>query len=226
MHEWRNWQTHQTQNLAGATSCGFKSHLVHFLVQKNKIMEHTINIIRSRRRSLSIEVDRSGSVIVRAPYRMPNSEIKAFILEKQDWIAEHVKEAIRRAAEAGEIEPLTRERLEELFEEAGSDIPVRVRKYAGIMGVSYGRITIRNQKTRWGSCSAKGNLNFNCLLMLAPEDVRDYVVIHELAHRKHMNHSGLFWQEVEAVMPDYREKRRWLKEHGDLLMQRMLRMQE
>ena len=92
------------------------------------------------------------------------------------------------------------------------------------MGVTYGRITIRNQKTRWGSCSAKGNLNFNCLLMLVPEDVRDYVVIHELAHRKYMNHSKNFWHEVESFMPDYNEKRKWLRAHGDELMQRMLKM--
>ncbi len=84
-------------------------------------------------------------------------------------------------------------------------IPERVRPYAPIVGVTYGRITIRNQKTRWGSCSSKGNLNFNVALMLVPEEVMDYVVVHELTHRKEMNHSQNFWTEVERVCPEYVE---------------------
>ena len=183
----------------------------------------TYSVIRSRRRTLSIEIDRTGNVKVRAPYRMPNKDIKAFITEKQDWISKQVEKAAADAAKAEAAEPLTTELLDELFESAKRDIPERVARHSEAMGVTYGRITIRNQKTRWGSCSAKGNLNFNCLLMLAPEDVRDYVVIHELAHRKHMNHSKDFWDEVESFMPDYSEKRKWLRVHGDELMQRMFR---
>ena len=89
------------------------------------------------------------------------------------------------------------------------------------MGVRYGRITIRNQHTRWGSCSAQGNLNFNCLLMLCPEAVRDYVVIHELCHRLELNHSEKFWTEVERVMPDYKIHRKWLKDNGTSLIARL-----
>ena len=88
------------------------------------------------------------------------------------------------------------------------------------MGVTYGRITIRNQKTRWGSCSSKGNLNFNCLLMLTPPEVIDYVVVHELCHRKEMNHSKAFWDEVAHVLPDYEKARLWLKTEGDMIMRR------
>ena len=108
-----------------------------------------------------------------------------------------------------------------LADKAIEVIPKRVKYFAPIVGVTYGRITIRNQKTRWGSCSAKGNLNFNCLLMLTPPKVLDYVVIHELCHRKEMNHSKSFWAEVEKVMPDYKEAVRWLKEEGRLIMQRL-----
>ena len=82
------------------------------------------------------------------------------------------------------------------------------------MGVSYGSITVREQKTRWGSCSAKGNLNFNWKLVLMPEEILDYVVVHELAHRLQMNHSTEFWDEVDKILPDYRKRRQWLKENG------------
>lgn len=86
--------------------------------------------------------------------------------------------------------------------------------YGGKMGVDFGRISIREQKTRWGSCSGKGNLNFNWKLMMMPEAIIDYVVIHELAHRKHMDHSAAFWQEVEKNLPDYKGRRDWLKKNG------------
>mgnify|MGYP001781928635 FL=1 len=89
--------------------------------------------------------------------------------------------------------------------------------YARIMNVTYGRISIREQKTRWGSCSSKGNLNFNWRLIFAPEEVLDYVVVHELAHRREMNHSKTFYAIVESVLPDYRSPRRWLREHGHSL---------
>ena len=98
------------------------------------------------------------------------------------------------------------------------DTSRRVAKYASIVGVTIGRITIRSQRRHWDSCSAKGNLNFNCLLMLAPSEVLDYVVVHELCHRKYMNHSKQFWAEVAKVMPDYKKCERWLKEEGSLLI--------
>lgn len=100
-------------------------------------------------------------------------------------------------------------------------IPGRVKYYSDIMEVTYGKITIRNQKTRWGSCSGKGNLNFNCLLMLMPPEVIDYVVVHELCHRKEMNHSKAFWKEVEKILPNYKEAVGWLKKEGRGIIRRM-----
>ncbi len=119
------------------------------------------------------------------------------------------------------VSPLTREELRTLAEKARAYIPERVKFYAPQVGVTYGRVTIRSQKTLWGSCSAKGNLNFNCLLMLAPPEVIDSVVVHELCHRKVMNHSARFYAKVLRVFPDYRKWHGWLKEHGEALMGRM-----
>ena len=179
-------------------------------------------IKRSSRKSLSLEIMPDGNVLARAPRRMPEREIWAFIREKEDWIRVHRGQRMERAADAA-ADPISPGQIRELADVALRVLPERCRYFAGIMGVSFGRITIRNQKTRWGSCSSNGNLNFNCLLMLAPPEVRDYVVVHELAHRKEMNHSPRFWKEVGRVLPDYRERIAWLKENGPAIMNRVRR---
>ena len=97
-------------------------------------------------------------------------------------------------------------------DEIKEKITQRVQYYSLKMDVTYNRVSVRNQKTRWGSCSSKGNLNFNYRLFYLPEELLDYVVVHELAHRLHMNHSKDFWQEVERYFPDYKECRKQLKE--------------
>ena len=119
------------------------------------------------------------------------------------------------------IEPLSYSDIQALAEKALAVIPDRVKYYAEKIGVTYGRITIRNQRSKWGSCSAKGNLNFNCLLMLAPPEVLDSVIVHELCHRKEMNHSDKFYAEILRVFPDYHKWDKWLKENGGLLIMRM-----
>lgn len=179
------------------------------------------NIVRSKRKSIAIEIDKDAQVTIRAPYRMPNYAIKVFVKEKQEWIDKHIQKTRERISKKKAVEPLTKEMIDELYDIARDEIPRRVSYYATVMGVDYGRITIRCQKTRWGSCSSKGNLNFNCLLMLVTSDVRDYVIVHELAHRRHMNHSIEFWKEVELLVPDYKDKRKWLAEHGEELMYRV-----
>lgn len=89
----------------------------------------------------------------------------------------------------------------------------RVNHFCKVMDVTVGRITIRNQKTRWGSCSSKGNVNFNYQLYYMPRELMDYVIIHELSHRRHMNHSAEFWQEVEKYCKTYRECRKKLRDY-------------
>lgn len=181
-----------------------------------------LEIRRSNRKTMTIEVTKEAKVLVRAPYRMPLSEIQRFVNEKLDWIEKHIQKMREKQREVSEMERLTTEQIRELAELAIKVIPQRVAYYAKIIGVTYGRITIRNQKTRWGSCSGKGNLNFNCLLMLTPPEVLDYVVVHELCHRKEMNHSKQFWNEVEKVLLDYRERRKWLKENGGRMIGRVV----
>ena len=174
-------------------------------------------IIRSNRKNLSIQITPQGEVLVRAPLRMPESEIRAIVAQKQPWIEKHLSSLVPRPGEM----PLTMSDISALADRAMSIIPARVAHFAPLVGTDYRRITIRNQRSRWGSCSSQGNLNFNCLLMLCPEDVIDYVVVHELCHRREMNHSPRFWAEVERVLPDYRRSVAWLKENGNRLIARM-----
>ena len=171
-------------------------------------------IIRSKRKSISIQVNSEGQVIVRCPQRMRELDVILYVESKRDWIEKHMAEQKRRSKQP----KLTQVQIEELAKQAKTVIPQRVAYYAPRVGVTYGRITIRNQKTLWGSCSSNGNLNFNCLLMLVPAEVLDYIVVHELCHRKEMNHSAKYWAEVEQVMPDYRIHRKWLKENGPALI--------
>lgn len=185
-----------------------------------------IEVIRSKRKTLAIEIRPDMRVVVRAPEKIPQNEIIKFVEEKQNWIKKHLVQMYFKAEEIKKQkkEPaLTNADIEKLCQKALSVIPDKVKYYAEIMGVTYGRITIRNQKTRWGSCSSKGNLNFNCLLMLMPDKVLDYVVVHELCHLKQMNHSKKFWMEVERYMPDYQNYKKWLNENGGALIERMLR---
>ena len=180
-----------------------------------------VKIIRSNRRTISLEITPVGQVLVRAPRRMSELETHAFVESKSTWLAKHLQKKEKDMESLQEEGRFTDKEMKRLHELAKKVIPEKVAYYARLMGVTYGRISIRKQKTRWGSCSREGNLNFNCLLMMAPPEVLDYVVVHELSHRLEMNHSARFWAQVEKVMPDYRVPRRWLKEHGGKLMMRM-----
>ena len=184
--------------------------------QEKKVIPDDLRIIRSQRKSIGIEILPDGRILVRAPQRTSMKEIRRVLALKQGWIEKHL-EAVRAIPAA---KPLTSTELRELADRARKLIPERVAYYAPLVGVTYGRITIRKQKTRWGSCSAKGNLNFNCLLMLTPPEVIDSVVVHELCHRLEMNHSERFYREVERVFPEYRKWNAWLKTKGPAIMQK------
>ena len=176
-------------------------------------------LIRARRKTLSIRITQEGNLEIRAPLGMPKGEIEAFFKDKAQWIETHRAKVLAEYTQ-GQEAPLGEEEILTLAEQMRQRLPEKLNRHAASMGVTFGRVTIRCQQTRWGSCSSRGNLNFNCLLMLAPEEVLDYVVVHELAHRKQMNHSALFWQEVERECPDYKKSLRWLKDRGGALLSR------
>ena len=180
-------------------------------------MDISYQVIRSSRKTISLEIRPDGSVLVRSPRRLSDRAIRDFVASKEVWLREKLQKYETRPA----LSPLTDGELEDLKQRAKEDLAERVYRFAPLVGVTHGRITIRAQHTRWGSCSREGNLNFNCMLMLAPPEIRDYVVIHELCHRKHLNHSADFWAQVEAHCPDYRIHRKWLKENGASLIARL-----
>lgn len=181
-----------------------------------------VNIIRSDRNTLSIQL-KTGEIIARAPLRMKDKEIYSFIESKKLWIEKNLAKIDEREKAISEVQPFTQEDINALAEKAKVIIPERVRYYAPKIGVIYNRITIRCQRTRWGSCSSKGNLNFNCLLALFPIEVIDSVVVHELCHIKHMNHSPQFYAEIEKVFPEYKRWHKWLSDNGGVYMGRLTR---
>ena len=176
-------------------------------------------IKRSRRRTIGIEVTADG-VLVRAPQRASTGEIQRAVASAEGWIEERMKRLEGEQQRAVRAGLLSEEDIARLTARAKKYIPGRVAHYAPLIGVEPGRITIRKQKTKWGSCSSKGNLNFNCLLMLAPSEVIDAIVVHELCHLKQMNHSKKFYDEVLRVFPEYRKWNKWLRDNGGVLMQR------
>ncbi len=176
-------------------------------------------LVRSRRKTFGAEI-RDGRLIVRVSLKDRQRDIDIFLEKHRDWIETRLEKARKLEEEKKSAPKLTEEEIRALAEEACRVIPGRVSYYAPLVGVTYGKITIRNQRTRWGSCSSRGNLNFNCMLMLAPPEVLDSVVVHELCHRKEMNHSGRFYAEVLRVFPEYHRWNGWLKENGAALLAR------
>ncbi len=177
------------------------------------------NLIKSNRRSVGITIKPGGEIIVRAPRLMPQSLILSYIRQKEAWIIKtYLKQSKIQPAPASEDKSSHTLALEKRYRDAARDyIPKRVEYYHQFTGGNYSKITIRDQKTRWGSCSSNGTLSFSFRLMMAPPRVLDYVVVHELCHLTHMNHSSDFWNMVETILPDYKEHRKWLKENGHTL---------
>lgn len=176
-------------------------------------------LIRSKRKTVAAQI-KDGKLIVRAPLKMSEKKINEFLSLHREWIEKKLLQSAKKSDEAIAQGILTQAHIKELYNTAKNIIPERTAFYAERIGVEYGSISIRCQKTRWGSCSSKGNLNFNCLLMLTPPEVIDSVIVHELCHIKEMNHSKRFYDEVRNAYPEYDKWNKWLKENGPVIMNR------
>ena len=164
-------------------------------------------LIFSDRKTVSLTV-KNGEITVRAPKKMPHSAIENFIKSHASWI----EKALEREKIRSERHQLPSEaEVKKLKKAAKIYLTDKTNYFANIMGLKCGRITITSAKTRFGSCSSKGNISYSYLLMLYPEAAREYVVVHELAHLKEMNHSKRFYKIIEEILPDYKERRRMLK---------------
>lgn len=186
-----------------------------------KIGEYNVEVRRSKRKSAAIKITADMQIVVFVPLYVSDNEIERMVISKSKWIDEHMLKVQSTIDERSKLEKITFEQVKELADQAVEYIPKRVKYYAEKENFVYNKITIKNLVSRWGSCSTKGNLNFNCLLMLTPDYVIDYIVVHELCHLREMNHSEKFWAEVEKIMPDYQRAELWLKQNGGNLISRM-----
>jgi len=207
-------------------------------------------IIRSKRKTLSISINENAELIVRAPNRISDQKIQDFINEKKNWITKNQSVVKARAEDTakdknmllylGTLFPLktdndakkisfngeeflaglqnkekTNKSLKTWYKNKFKEVAVpRLFYFAEKHNLQVNQVRIKEQKTLWGSCSSRNNINLNFLLIMAPLKVIDYVIIHELAHTIHKNHSVNFWNAVEEIMPNYKEAKRWLKENG------------
>lgn len=184
-------------------------------------MEITYVIQKSRRRSISVSLMTDNRVLVKAPYGTTERMVQEFLLSKKGWITKHLEKQNREEEKAESLGLLSADEIKQIKKQARTIIPQRVEYWANKIGVTYGRIAIRLQSSRWGSCSVDGNLNFNCLLVLMPPEILDSVVVHELCHRRHMNHSKEFYAEIDRVFPDYKRCNKWLKDNGGIYFKRV-----
>ena len=207
-------------------------------------------IIRSNRKTLSISINESAELIVRAPNQISNQKIQDFINEKENWITRNQSLAKAHAKDTGkdknmllylgtlfplktdneakkisfngkefladlQNEEKTNKSLKTWYKNKFKEVAVpRLFYFAEKHNLQVNQVRIKEQRTLWGSCSSRNNINLNFLLIMAPLKVIDYVIIHELVHTIHKNHSANFWNAVEVIMPNYKEAKHWLKENG------------
>lgn len=167
-------------------------------------------IIRSERRTLAVQINKDGTVTVRAPKSVSQKRIEQFVEKNSAWIKKH----LLKIQTENSLPAYTNGELNAFKDKTKQILIERLPYFAKIIGVTYGKVSVKGQKTLWGSCSARGNLSFNRLLSALPQEIFDYVIIHELCHRIYMNHSAKFWHAVEKFCSDYKLKRKWLKVHG------------
>jgi predicted metal-dependent hydrolase len=177
-------------------------------------VDELIEVRRSRRaRRWTLSVPWGSPPLLTVPSWMTDADVERIFESHREWIVEERrKQRPRLRLDARRVsETEARQAVREL-------VAMLVEEEARELGVKPARIQIRDQRSRWGSCSTRGTLSFNWRLVLAPLEVLDYVVVHELCHLRHPNHSGRFWRLVEQRRPDFRQHRDWLNEHGAELL--------
>ena len=180
-----------------------------------------VTVSRMVRKTLSARICRGPRIEIKAPLFMSKDAVTDWIFAHEKLIQRRIERLASVYDDALPADPLRTEEINALRQKAKAVFPERVAHFCALFGVSAEKITVRHQRTRFGSCSAKGNLSLNCLLLLCPLDVIDYVVAHEVCHRKHFDHSPAFWAELGRVLPCYKESKRWLRENGAALIARL-----
>ena len=165
------------------------------------------DIVFSKRRTVSLSI-KNGELTVRAPYGTSDKRIAEILLKHEKWIKNNLEKSLRKEEKFAH---LSEEEIKNMKKEAKKYFDFKTKEFSEIMGLKYGRITITSAQKRFGSCSSEGNICFSYRLMLYPEVAREYVIVHELAHLKEMNHSARFYKIVESVLPDYKLRRKMLK---------------
>lgn len=169
---------------------------------------HNIEIVRRVRKTICLQIKRDGTIRLLAPIGISGTEITRFLDKHKAWLDTHYSKVMQKNAQ---LESIDGKKQEQLRRSAKEYIPKRAEYYASIMGVRYGGIRITSAKTRFGSCSAKDTLSFSLYLMTYPARAVDYVIVHELSHIRHKDHSKAFYKEIESVLPDYKERQSLLK---------------
>ena len=175
------------------------------LIMEEKLPEFEIK--RSKRKTISLEITREAKILVRAPQRASVEYINSFVAKHRVWILSHIEKRQKK----NEKENVDEQKIKELTELAKELLPERVAHFAAVMGVHPTGVKITGAKTRLGSCSGKNSLCFSWRVMLYPPKAIDYVVVHELSHIIHHDHSKAFWKTVEKYMPDYKDAQAMFK---------------
>ncbi len=179
------------------------------IILQHKKISYTLRKYR-RSRCIRIIVCSDGRVVVTAPKRLSFEIIERYLLQKAEWILEKLS-TMSRKKEHHLLSRRSQKEYLECKEKARKFVEAAIKKYSRIYQVEYKKICIRDQRTRWGSCSQLGNLNFNYKIIFLPEHCAEYIVVHELCHLKEFNHSRRFWDLVARTVPEYREVRREIR---------------
>ena len=180
-----------------------------------------MTLTRSSRKTVGLKIKNSRNITLTFPRHFTDSDIEDFLVKRRSWIDHYVQKTRMRELETGALPMLTYEELAKLGDDTLSLLMPLLDEYIPLLRVRVNRVTVKAQRTRWGSCSVRGNLNFNCLLALTPDYVQRYIVVHELCHLLNMNHSPAYWAEVARIMPDYEMAEAWIKAEGWKLFKRL-----